>query len=60
MEYLVCKKCGYKQYDNETIKYYKDIHPDEDTHDIPYYCGACLDSATDEEYDNMVTEMGED
>lgn len=57
MAYLVCKKCGYKQHDEETIKYYSDIHLDNDIHDIPYYCGACLDNADEEEYEEMITEM---
>jgi hypothetical protein len=38
---LVCKKCGYKQYDEETIKAYKEVSPTMEEHDIPYICGAC-------------------
>ena len=41
---LVCKECGYKQYDEETIKSYKDSQPHMAEHDIIYYCGACQDN----------------
>lgn len=41
---LVCKICGYKQYDEETIKAYKEEYPDMEEHDIPYECGACMDN----------------
>lgn len=40
---LVCKKCGYKQYNEETIKIYKNTYPSIAEHDIPYVCGACQD-----------------
>lgn len=45
---LVCKVCGYKQYDNETIQEFKKIYPDMEEHDIPYICGACMDSDLEE------------
>ena len=54
---LVCKKCGYKHSDAETIKFIKRKFPHVEEHDIPYYCGACLDNASDEEYDRMIEEM---
>lgn len=38
---LVCKICGYKQYDEATIRVYKGKFPAEEEHDIPYVCGAC-------------------
>ena len=38
---LCCNICGYKQYDEETLKNHK--------HDI-YICGACQDTLSDEEY----------
>ncbi len=38
---LVCKKCGYKQYDEETIAAMKAEYPDIEEHDISYVCGAC-------------------
>lgn len=41
MSSLVCKKCGYKQYDDETIESYKKDYPNMEIHDIPYICGAC-------------------
>lgn len=41
---LICKECGYKQYDEETIHGYKKKFPYEEEHDIPYVCGACQDS----------------
>ena len=41
---LICKMCGYKQYDEETIREYKRRFPSEEEHDIPYLCGACQDS----------------
>ena len=40
-EPLVCKVCGYKQYDEETVKYYTRLRPDKEPHDIDYVCGAC-------------------
>jgi hypothetical protein len=54
---LVCKECGYKQYDEETIAETKKVFPDIEEHDIPYYCGACMDNATDEECEEMEKEM---
>lgn len=54
---LICKKCGYKQSDPNTIKKFKNRFPDKEEHDIPYYCGACQDNATDQEYENMISEM---
>ena len=46
---LVCKECGYKNYDDETIAELKKVFPNMEEHDIPYSCGACLDSANDGE-----------
>ena len=40
-EPLVCKVCGYKQYNPETVDYYVRLHPETDPHDIDYICGAC-------------------
>ena len=54
---LVCKKCGYKQYDEETISEMKKIFPELEEHDIPYYCGACVDAAISYEYLDMMHEM---
>lgn len=54
---LVCKKCGYKQCDTETITELQKIFPDLEEYDIPYYCGACLDNAISSEYLGMMQEM---
>ena len=54
---LICKKCGCKQSDEYTIKHLKKKFRHTEVHDIPYYCGACLDNSSDEEYDAMCTEM---
>lgn len=54
---LICKKCGYHQEDTETIKFLKRRWPHTEDHDIYYFCGACLDNATDEEYENMIKLM---
>ena len=54
---LVCKKCGCHQTDEMTIKFMKRKWPHVEEHDINYFCGACLDNATDEEYDNMIKLM---
>lgn len=54
---VICKKCGYRQEDPETIKFLKKRWPHTEEHDIYYFCGACLDEATDEEYDNMIKLM---
>ena len=54
---LVCKKCGYKQYDEETIEHQKKTFPDVEEHDIPYYCGACMDEAGEQERIEMEQEM---
>lgn len=54
---LVCKKCGYKQNDDETILVFRKLFPNIETHDIPYYCGACMDNADDDEYELMQKQM---
>ena len=54
---LVCKICGYKQTEQETIKEFMKKHVGMCAHDIPYYCGACLDNMTDEEYEVACKEM---
>lgn len=54
---LVCKNCGYKQYDIDTIKKARERFPDMSEHDIPYFCGACLDGSSDEEYESMMALM---
>ena len=54
---MVCKKCGYKQGDDETISVFKKKFPNTEMHDIPYYCGACMDNANAEEYEFMQTQM---
>lgn len=54
---LICKNCGYKQLDEDTIKEMKQRFPGIPEHDIPYYCGACQDTADEETYDDMVYEM---
>ena len=54
---LICKKCGHKLSDEQTIKYFKKKFRFVEEHDIPYYCGACLDNASDEEYDEMCAAM---
>lgn len=54
---LVCNMCGYEQDDIETIKVMKKRFKGVETHDIPYYCGACLDTVSDEEYYKMMKEM---
>lgn len=54
---LVCKKCGYKQSDSESIYWMQKRFPDMAEHDIPYYCGACQDEADDEEYRHMQLQM---
>ena len=54
---LVCKKCGYKQSNEEPVKVMRERFKVCEDHDIPYYCGACLDTATDEEYNEMMAAM---
>ena len=54
---LVCKKCGYKQTDKEIVSVMKEIFPSLEEHDIPYYCGACMDNASEQEYIEMEQEM---
>lgn len=54
---LICKCCGYKQTEDETIIEMKKRFPNVAEHDIPYYCGACLDNVTDDEYQDMIDEM---
>ena len=54
---LVCKKCGFKQSHYETVLEMKERFPDLETHDIPYYCGACMDTAISYEYLDMMHEM---
>lgn len=55
--YLVCKKCGYKQNDDETISVFRKLFPNTETYDIPYYCGACMDNADEDEYKLMQKQM---
>ena len=55
--YLRCKKCGYKQFDQDTVNSFKERFPNMCSYDIPYYCGACQDTANDEEYEEMQAEM---
>lgn len=43
-QFLVCKKCGYKQRDITTVLTYKRMYPGMPAHDIPYECGACMDN----------------
>lgn len=54
---LVCKKCGYKQTDLDTMNFMKKRFLNIDEHSIPYYCGACLDNASEDEYKIMMAEM---
>ena len=54
---LISKKCGCHQEDEMTIKFMKRKWPHTEEHDIYYFCGACLDNATDEEYENMMKLM---
>lgn len=54
---LICKICGYKQSDDDTVEYFKEKFPGMEEHDIPYYCGACLNNMSDEEYDAAKDEM---
>lgn len=54
---LVCKRCGHKQYDEDTIDTLKSRFPGMKTHDIPYYCGACMDYANDDESAEMEQKM---
>lgn len=54
---LVCKKCGYKQNDMKTIKILFKKFPQLEEHDIPYYCGACMDEASEQEYSYMEQKM---
>ena len=44
---LVCMYCGYKQYDEGTILCFKKQYPGLEEHDIPYVCGACMDTGHD-------------
>ena len=41
---LVCMYCGYKQHDEGTIRCFKKQYPGLEEHDIPYVCGACMDT----------------
>lgn len=43
-QFLVCKKCGYKQYDITTVLMYKVKYPGVPPYDIPYECCACMDN----------------
>lgn len=56
---LVCKKCGYKQYDEEIIRNYKGKFPTEKEYDIPYVCGACMNNEEDikNDIENVLRQM---
>ena len=47
-QFLVCKKCGYKQRDITTVLMYKVKYPGVPPYDIPYECGACMDNEEEE------------
>lgn len=56
---LICKKCGYKQYNEETIRKYKKKFPTEEEHDIPYVCGAChnIEEVIKEDIEKVLRQM---
>lgn len=54
---LICKICGYRQSDEETVAVFRQRFPETEEHDIPYYCGACQDNAADAEYGRMMAAM---
>lgn len=54
---LVCKRCGHKQSDEDTINTLRSRFPSMETHDIPYYCGACMGCANDDERAEMEQKM---
>lgn len=54
---LVCKKCGYKQTDEETVHEFTKSFPEFEEHDIPYYCGACMDGVDEQEFIHMEQKM---
>ena len=56
---LICRICGYKQYDEDTILAYRKKIPCFEEHDIPYVCGACLETNEDEarNYDTKTVEI---
>lgn len=58
-DFLVCKQCGYRQYDVSTVKSFKKKFAGKGlaTHDIPYFCGACVNNASDEDYAWMIVQM---
>lgn len=57
-EHLICNGCLYMQHDLTTIISMRRIFPDKKLiQEIPYYCGACQDAASDEEYERMQTAM---
>lgn len=58
-EFLVCKKCGYKDSYEPTVRAFKNRFKGKglSTHDIPYFCGACQDNASDSEYYWMEAQM---
>jgi len=58
-DFLVCKKCGYKMSYEPTVMDFKNRFRGKglSTHDIPYFCGACQDNASDEEYFFMEAQM---
>lgn len=57
-ESLLCNKCLYMQRDLTTIISLRRRFPElKLISEIPYYCGACQDTATDEEFDEMQAKM---
>ena len=54
---LVCKKCGYKQTDECVVQAMIKRFPKFEEHDIPYYCGACIDTASVQECIYMEQKM---
>lgn len=57
-EHLICNGCLYMQGDLTTVISMRRRFPDKKLiTEIPYYCGACQDTASDEEYNMMQAKM---
>jgi uncharacterized Zn finger protein len=56
-EYLMCEVCGYREYDHEIVRSMKRKFKGVKTDNIPYFCDACLDVVSEEEYYDLMKAM---
>ena len=51
---LVCKKCGFKQSEESVVEFFRKTFEGLEEEDVPYFCGACMENASQSEYAAMM------